>query len=81
MAYTIQFRRDTSANWTNNNPTLLSGETGYETDTSKIKLGNGVDDWNTLSYWGISSYKNTDGGMASSVYLTSQIIDGGSASG
>jgi hypothetical protein len=83
MAYTLQFRRDTAANWTTNNPTLLQGEIGYETDTDQLKIGNGVDDWSTLSYWGgaSSSSKSTDGGAAASVYLAAQNIDGGSASG
>ena len=29
----ICIRRDTAANWTINNPTMLVGEIGYETDT------------------------------------------------
>lgn len=37
MATKIQFRRDTSANWTSSNPTLDQGELGLETDTSKYK--------------------------------------------
>ena len=35
----MQQRRDTAANWTSANPTLLSGELGYETDTGKFKIG------------------------------------------
>ncbi len=50
MATKIQLRRDSSANWTSNNPTLSSGELGYETDTAKFKIGNGTDDWTTLAY-------------------------------
>ena len=46
----IQLRRDTAANWTTTNPTLAAGETGYETDTGKIKIGNGTTAWATLSY-------------------------------
>ena len=42
MAYKkILFRRDTAANWTSANPTLAAGEIGLESDTGKIKLGNG----------------------------------------
>ena len=29
----IATRKDTAANWTSANPTLLSGEFGFETDT------------------------------------------------
>jgi hypothetical protein len=41
MAVRIQLRRDTAANWTSNNPTLREGEIGIETDTLKMKVGNG----------------------------------------
>lgn len=50
MSDRIQFRRDTSANWASNNPTLASGELGLVTDTGAYKVGNGTDDWNTLVY-------------------------------
>lgn len=43
-----QLRRDTSTNWTSNNPTLLSGEQGLETDTNRRKTGPGA--WNSLNY-------------------------------
>ena len=49
-ALRIQLRRDTAANWVSNNPILLSGELGIETDTLKFKIGNGSR-WNaTTSY-------------------------------
>ena len=35
MALKIQLRRDIAANWTANNPLLLNGEIGIETDTLK----------------------------------------------
>jgi len=50
MADIIQLRRDTAANWTTNDPTLADGEQGLETDTTKIKYGNGTDNWNALAY-------------------------------
>lgn len=46
----IQIRRGTAAQWTSTNPTLASGEFGYETDTGKAKIGNGTQAWNSLSY-------------------------------
>lgn len=46
----IQVRRGTAAQWTSANPTLASGEWGYETDTNKAKIGNGSTAWNSLSY-------------------------------
>ncbi len=45
-------RRDTAANWTAVNPVLLSGEWGLETDTRKLKIGDGVTAWNALAYNG-----------------------------
>ena len=50
MATTIKLRRDTAANWTANNPVLALGEPGVETDTNKIKIGNGVNQWRQLIY-------------------------------
>ena len=50
MAARIQLKRDNAANWTVNNPILLPGEPGFEVDTNKLKLGNGVSRWNDLSY-------------------------------
>lgn len=52
MAIQIQFRRGDSADWTSVNPILAEGECGVELDTLKIKVGNGVDNWNTLPYFG-----------------------------
>ena len=51
MSWTVkfQFRKGTSAQWASTNPILLSGEPGYETDTGKMKLGDGVTHWNSLS--------------------------------
>lgn len=46
----IQFRRDTAAVWAAANPVLASGEPGFETDTRKEKLGDGVTLWNALAY-------------------------------
>mgnify|MGYP003624267434 FL=1 len=50
MADMIQIRRDTASNWTTANPTLAQGEMGAETDTSKIKIGDGTTAWASLSY-------------------------------
>jgi hypothetical protein len=46
----IQIRRGTAAQWTSANPTLGSGEFGYETDTGKFKIGDGSTAWNSLGY-------------------------------
>lgn len=51
MAFVYQIRRDTAANWTAANPTLLEGEWALETDTKLTKLGDGVTAWNSLDYF------------------------------
>lgn len=50
IGYRFKLRRGTAFNWTYNNPILLAGEPGIETDTRKWKTGNGVDAWNDLLY-------------------------------
>ena len=51
MAFRLQLRRDISGKWEVNNPILLDGEIGYETDTKYIKIGDGNTFWNDLEYW------------------------------
>ena len=48
----IQLRHDTSANFTSVNPVLLVGEFAYETDTKKIKVGDGTTAYTSLEYFG-----------------------------
>lgn len=50
----FQTRRDTAANWTSANPTLSAGEPGYETDTGKLKIGDGSTAWTSLAYFRIT---------------------------
>ena len=64
----MQQRRDTAANWTSANPTLLAGEIGIESDTNKIKLGTGSTAWTSLSYtpWSqVSTYPFVNADIAS----------------
>tara|TARA_R100000654_G_scaffold1710_1_gene6308 strand:+ start:3094 stop:4284 length:1191 start_codon:yes stop_codon:yes gene_type:complete len=46
----IQQRVDTASAWTTANPTLLSGEIGWESDTKKYKIGDGSTAWTSLAY-------------------------------
>ena len=80
MAYKkILFRRDTAANWTSANPTLAAGEIGLESDTGKIKLGNGSTVWNSLTYF----YGSLEGAdyVESLIAGTGLTITGNSGSG
>ena len=49
---TIKLRRDTAANWLAANPVLSLAEPGLETDTNKIKYGDGTSHWGDLPYAG-----------------------------
>jgi hypothetical protein len=51
MATRMQQRRGTAAQWTAANPILAAGEIGFETDTSKFKMGNGSSAWSALQYF------------------------------
>jgi len=49
-AATIKLRRDSAADWTSADPTLAEGEIGVETDTDKMKVGDGSTAWSSLDY-------------------------------
>jgi hypothetical protein len=76
MAAVIQFRRDTASAWTSANPTMASGEIGFETDTSKFKIGDGSTAWSSLGY---SSLPST--AFAKSDFTAKGQLLGASASG
>jgi hypothetical protein len=46
----IQHKVDTKVEWEKNNPILLDKEVGYERETGKYKIGDGIKDWNHLPY-------------------------------
>ena len=48
----IQLKHGLAAKWTEKNPVLLAGEIGIETDTLKMKVGNGTSNWSALGYLG-----------------------------
>ncbi len=75
----MQQRRDTAANWTSTNPTLLNGELGYETDTNKFKIGNGTATWSALAYvpgFAISAYPLATADIADNAITAAKIADG-----
>jgi len=73
-------RRDTAANWTAANPTLLAGEIGIESDTYKIKIGHGSTAWTSLGYepWSeLSAYPIVNVDIASNAEIAvSKLADG-----
>jgi len=46
----IQQRIDVASAWTTQNPKLLNGEIGWESDTKKYKIGDGSTAWASLAY-------------------------------
>lgn len=50
--FRFRLRGGTAAEWTAANPVLLPREPGVETDTAKLKLGDGTTSWNALPYAG-----------------------------
>lgn len=49
---TFQLHRGTAAIWEKNNPILSRGEPGFEIDTNRLKIGDGVTAWKDLLYIG-----------------------------
>src|SRR3546814_14204781 len=55
IPYRFRLRRALAATWISHNDILLDGEIGWERDTNRFKVGDGVTPWNSLSYFGSSS--------------------------
>lgn len=57
MSFTIKFKRGTTSEWNNSaapsGVVLALGEPGYEKDTGKLKIGNGITPWALLPYVGL----------------------------
>ena len=45
-----QARVDTFSDWSSLNPILARGQSGYEIDSGKLKIGDGISNWNDLDY-------------------------------
>lgn len=50
MPAVIQIKRGTASSWTSANTVLAAGEIGFETDTKKMKVGDGSTAWTSLGY-------------------------------
>jgi hypothetical protein len=55
MATRMQQRRGTESQWGTANPILAAGEIGFEIDTNKFKIGDGINHWDDLDYFTSSS--------------------------
>lgn len=63
----IQLRRDTLVNFTSKNPILAEGELAYETDTKKLKIGDGTTAYTSLEYF------STGGGGGGTTDITASL--------
>jgi len=88
MATRMQQRRGTASQWTSTNagagPVLNAGEIGWESDTNRFKIGDGVNNWSNLDYFAdINSTANPsfgtsitfEGATADSYETTLQVTD------
>lgn len=72
----IQIRRDIAANWSVKNPILAAGEMGFEIDTVRLKIGDGLTPWNFLQYFTSGAGGGGGGGgTVTNVGATSQDLD------
>ena len=62
----VQVKYYTASVWSNNNILLKRGEPGYESDTGKLKIGDGFTQWNTLPYFNTGS--SGGGGGESTIF-------------
>lgn len=70
---TIKTRRGTAAEWTSVDPILADGECGLETDTLKLKFGDGTTAWSGLAY----ATGGSGGGTVTNVTATSPVTSSG----
>lgn len=74
----ILLKTKTATQWTQQNPILKAGELGLESDTLRLKLGNGSGRWTTLSYMDAelrSRIENIEDALKSLAELLSSLID------
>jgi hypothetical protein len=60
----LQLKRGTAARWIELNSVLAAGEPGFEYDTKRLKIGDGITPWKELPYIGsnkiysVNTYKD-----------------------
>lgn len=60
----VTVRKGLASQWQNSNPTLFDGELAYESDSTKLKVGDGATPWNELDY-----YKVGDSGEVPGTFI------------
>jgi hypothetical protein len=77
MATRMQQRRSPASDWSTANPILAAGEIGYEIDTNKFKVGDGINVWADLTYF--DNADNIGGSLGDYVPLAQKGADNGVA--
>ena len=75
MAIQIQLRRGTSALWASTNPLLAQGEVGIETDTLRLKVGDGITLWNSLAYYSTAGGTTSAPAPSAGAYMAMGGVD------
>jgi hypothetical protein len=73
--YVIQFKRQHSAIWEQVNPILKLAEPGFESDTGKAKIGDGITAWNNLNYLATNKDSEVSTSMLEDRSVTGEKID------
>ncbi len=79
MSTQIQLRRGLASSWTSANPTLAEGELGLETDTLRLKIGDGTTAWGALAYYSTGEITSV-AGRTGAIVLSAADIAGLAAS-
>lgn len=64
QGHTLLLRRGLASVWAAKNPVLADGEPGFEKDTGKLKIGDGVSRWTELKYFIVDEPQETPTNLA-----------------
>ena len=70
----LKNRTDTASAWSSANPTPLKGELCFESDTNKIKIGDGSTAYNSLSYFTGGSLSTSGGTLLGDLLIDNDKI-------
>jgi len=74
--YSYRFQRGTAAQWASANPILDEGEFGYESNTGRIKVGDGITPWAGLEYKIDRLYSTDDVSKLTAIEYGAQVNPG-----
>jgi hypothetical protein len=80
----IRLRRGGKNEWETTNPTLEEGEVGIETGSTYLKIGDGLNEWNNLSYaksFSADNIKVTSGSIGENKEFNLLYVDAGTLVG